>query len=94
MANRSSFIKVLPPRHLTDSETTHSLTQWKVNFKQYCKRDDHYRHFLMATTTWDASLENYGFNENVGNRTPVVLQEDVQDFLYMLASYLPHGYIC
>ena len=86
MTTRSTFIKVLPPRPLTDNETTHSLTQWKVNFKQYCKRDDHYRHFLVATTVWDASLENYGFTVNVGNRTPIALQEDVQDFLYMLAS--------
>ena len=93
MANRSTFVKVSPPRQLVDTETTHSLTQWKINFKQYCKRDDHYRHFLSATTTWDATVENYGFLNNVGNRMRETLKEDVQDFLYMLASYLQHGYI-
>ena len=93
MANRLTYVKVLPPRQLVDTETTHSLTQWKINFKQYCKRDDNYRHFLLATTTWNAAVENYGFANNVGNRTPEMLKEDVQDFLLMLASYLPHGYI-
>ena len=92
-AARANFVKVLPPRALTDKETTHSLTQWKVNFKQYCKKDDLYRHFLLATTEWDATEANYGFTANVGTRTPAILGEEVQDFLYMLTSYMPHGYI-
>ena len=90
---RSSFVKVLPPRILTDKETTHSLTQWKINFKQYCKKDDTYRYFLLVSTEWNATVANYGFTANVGNRTPEMLGEDVQDFLYMLSSYMPHGYI-
>ena len=92
-AARANFVKVLPPRALTDKETTHSLTQWKINFKQYCKKDDLYRHFLLATTEWDATEANYGFTDNVGARTPAILGEEVQDFLYMLTSYMPHGYI-
>ena len=42
-------VKVPPPRPLTNSETTHTLSQWKINFRQYCKRDDSYRHFLKST---------------------------------------------
>ena len=38
-------------------------------------------------------MENYGFLNNVGNRTPETSKEDVQDFLHMFESYLPHGYI-
>ena len=71
-AARANFVKVLPPRALTDKETTHSLTQWKINFKQYCKKDDLYRHFLLATTEWDATEANYGFTDNVGARTPAI----------------------
>ena len=91
--NRQNFIKVLPPRALAEVETTHSLTQWKVNFRQYCKKDDHYKHFLASSVSWDASLTNYGFTAAINSREPELLAEDVQDFLLMLSSYLPHGYI-
>ena len=86
-------IKILPPRPLTNTESTHSLTQWKINFKQYCKKDESYKHFLLQTTTWDFSKDNAGFTQNVGSRSPAELKEDLNDFLLMLASYLPHGYI-
>ena len=62
-------IKILPPRPLTNTESTHSLTQWKINFKQYCKKDESYKHFLLQTTTWDFSMDNAGFTRNVGSRS-------------------------
>ena len=43
--------------------------------------------------SWDAASENYGFTATISGRTPLQLCEDVQDFLLMLSSYLPHGYI-
>ena len=86
-------IKVLPPRPLTSVETTHSVSQWRVNFKQYCKKDDAFKHFLLSTTKWDFTKDMAGFTSNVGTRTPAVLKEDLEDFLLMLASYLPHGYL-
>ena len=86
-------IKVLPPRPLTNTETTHSLSQWRINFKQYCKKDDNFKHFLNTTTTWNFGAENAGFTENVGSRTPAALRDDLEDFLLMLASFLPHGYL-
>ena len=86
-------VKVPPPRPLTDSESTHSLTQWRINFKQYCKRDEAFKLFLQSDTTWDASRENYGFEADHGNRSPIQLADDLEDFLHMLASFLPHGYI-
>ena len=91
--SKSGQIKVPPPRPLNNSETTHTLAQWRINFKQYCKRDESYRTFLQSTTTWDSNRENYGFTATVGTKTPAMQAEDLQDFLYMLASFLPHGYI-
>ena len=93
MATGHSQVKVLPPRPLTSTETVHSLSQWKINFKQYCKKDESFKYFLRTTTTWDKTHQNAGFVEDVGKKKPEDLKEDLEDFLLMLASYLPHGYI-
>ena len=89
----TSKIKFHPPRPLADSETSHSLSQWKINFRQFCKKDDSYKLFLLSTTTWAPASNNYGFNANVGDRTPAQIKDDLEDFLYMLSSYLPHGFL-
>ena len=96
--NRTNIIKVLPPRNLAEKETTHSLSQWKINFRQYCKKDDSYRTFLMSETTWDSQKPNYGLEaqqagDGIAGRSAAARCDDLQDFLLMLASYLPHGYI-
>ena len=88
-----SKIKFHPPRLLTDNETTHSLSQWKTNFRQFCKKDDTYKHFLKSTTDWKYGEDNYGFTANVGTTTPEELADNLEDFLHMLSSYLPHGFI-
>ena len=93
MVDKAAYVKVPPPRPLTDAETTHTLTQWKTNFRQYCKRDDSYKLFLQSSTTWDATQDNYGFRAVVDGREPVQIADDLEDFLLMLASFLPHGYI-
>ena len=86
-------IKVLPPRPLTNSESSHSLAQWKINFRQFIKRDDAYASFLKSSVSWDATKENYGFTRNMDERTPGQISDDLEDFLHMLASYMPHGFI-
>ena len=93
MATQTHHIKFNPPRALTADETQQSMQQWKINFKQYMKRDDSYRTFL--TKQWDPSQQNYGLEEEDAGlkRSPAVLKEDLQDFLHILASYLPHGYL-
>ena len=75
-------IKVPPPRQLTNEETTHTLSQWRINYKQYCKRDDAFKPFLLATTRWNAGQTNYGFTAAINNRQPEVLASDLEDFLY------------
>ena len=69
------------------NESTHSLSQWKVNFKQYCKKDEAFKVFLAATTKWDFTKENAGFVASIGSRNPQTLKEDLEDFVLMLASY-------
>ena len=93
MTTGHSQVKVLPPRPLSSTETVHSLAQWKINFKQYCKKDESFKYFLRSTTVWDKTENNAGFTEDVGKKKPEDLKEDLDDFLLMLASYLPHGYI-
>ena len=52
----------------------------------------------MSETTWNPQKANKGLqavtaeNGNVG-RSAQARCDDLQDFLLMLASYLPHGYI-
>ena len=93
MTQRTNPVKVPPPRPLLNSETTHTLAQWRINFRQYCKRDEAFKHFLKSSTTWDAAQENYGFTVSVGGKDPSTLADELEDFLHMLASFLPHGYI-
>ena len=64
------------------------MQQWKINFKQYMKRDDSYRTFL--SKQWDSTRLNYGFAAEADGmkRTPAALEEDLKDFLHILASYM------
>ena len=89
----SKHIKFAPPRPLAETEDTHSLSRWKTNFKNYCMKDPDYVYFLKSTTVWRSDQRNYGFTENVGDKTPTELEEHVKDFLHLLASYLPHGFL-
>ena len=93
MTSKTNQVKVPPPRPLLNNETTHTLAQWKINFRQYCKRDEAFNYFLRSSTKWDASKPNYGFTTAVGSGEPAVVADELEDFLHMLASFLPHGYI-
>ena len=89
----TSKIKFAPPRPLTESEDSHSLARWKTNFKQFTKKAPEYQHFLKSTTVWNANAVNYGFTANVGDVTPADLKDHIEDFLHLLNSYLPHGFL-
>ena len=93
MATTKNRIKVLPPRPLTNAETSHSLAQWKINFRQFIKKDDAFASFLKSSVRWDATKAEYGFEDGLDGRTPAQTSDDLQDFLHMLASYMPHGFI-
>ena len=54
----TNHIKFNPPRALTSEETQQTMQQWKINFRQYMKRDDTYRTFL--NMVWNPAVVNYG----------------------------------
>ena len=95
MAQQISHIKVPVPRKLENKETQQSLLQWKMQFRQYMKQDDHYRTFLASDVRWRPTQNNYGFAaETTGlERTAATLKDDSKDFLSILATFLPHGYL-
>ena len=84
--SKNNQVKVPPPRPLTNNETTHTLAQWRINFRQYCKKDDSYKHFLKSTTSWDASKSNYGFSNAVNGRDAATLSDDLEDFLHIVMT--------
>ena len=91
----TSHVEFPPPRQLTNHETAQSLLQWRTNFKQYFKREDSFKFFILSTTTWNPNAANYGFTAEAGagGRTAEQLKEDCVDFLHVVASHLPHGYL-
>jgi len=88
----TSHVKFPPPRQLSNNETAQSLLQWRTNFKQYYKREDSFKYFILSTTTWNPTTENFGFVA-IGERTPAHLKDDCVDFLHVVASHLPFGYL-
>ena len=90
-----SHIRVKEPRKLEAKETLQSLLQWKMQFKQYIKRDDHFKTFLSSDSSWDPNAANFGFNTETGGlrRSAAALKDDCTDFLCTLATFLPHGYL-
>ena len=95
MAAQVTHIKIREPRKLECQETRISLQQWKMQFRQYIKQDDHYRGFIASDVVWNPLEDNYGFiTETTGlQRNPRALKDDCQDFLHTLATFLPHGYL-
>ena len=95
MTTQITHVKVPPPRQLNSSETLQSLEQWYRTFKQYYKRDSHFKVFTLPTTTWNPADDVFGFQaESTGlKRQPLELKEDCIHFLHALSSYMPYGYL-
>ena len=95
MTSQTTHIRMKEPRRLESKETCQSLQQWRMQFRQYIKQDDHYRIFIASDVAWNPQELNYGFDvEQAGlKRTALAMKDDCQDFLHMLATFLPHGYL-
>ena len=61
MASQVTHIRMKEPRKLENKETQQSLDQWKMQYRQYIKQDDHYRKFLSSDVQWRPEETNYGF---------------------------------
>ena len=57
-----AHLRVKEPRKLENKESMQSLQQWKMQFKQFVKQDDHFKTFIASDMTWNPSLTNYGFH--------------------------------
>ena len=95
MASQIAHLRMKEPRKLENKESFQSLQQWKMQFRQYVKQDDHYKTFLASDTVWNPQATNYGFEvETQGlKRSARALMDDCCDFLHTLATFLPHGYL-
>ena len=77
-ASQVTHVRVPPPRQLNNAETLQSLEQWYRTFKQYYKRDSHFKIFTLSTTVWDPEEDTFGFTAepNGLKRQPLELKED------------------
>ena len=94
-AQTVAHIKLREPRKLECTESMSSLNQWKLQFRQFVKQDDQYKEFLASGVHWDPNARNYGFiAETEGlRRSASDIMDDYKDFLHLLATFLPHGYL-
>ena len=88
----ATFVKLPPPRQLTQNESLDSLDHWKSIFRSYFRRDSIFRQFLDTTAVWYPNRENYGLVE-ANDMTPQERCDALKDFLNTLAGFLPHSYL-
>ena len=88
----TTFVKLRPPRQLTQSESLDSLDHWKSIFRNYFRRDSTFKQFLDTTCTWDPDAANYGLEAKDGI-TAEARKDALVDFLSNLAGFLPHSYL-
>ena len=86
-----------PPRMLTEKETLQSLNHWKTAFRTYYRRDSYYKCFLLPAAVWDHDADNYGQTPDMAGANVVRTAEDkagdLEDFLNIIAGYLPFPYL-
>ena len=88
----ATFVKLPPPRQLTQSESLDSLDHWKSIFRSYFRRDSIFKQFLETTCTWNPVVTNYGLEEKGGMKAEE-RGDALVDFLNNLAGFLPHSYL-
>ena len=88
----ATFVKLPPPRQLTQNESLDSLDHWKSIFRSYFRRDSIFRQFLDTTAIWYPDRENYGLSA-ANDMTPQERCDALKDFLNTLAGFLPHSYL-
>ena len=88
----ATYVKVPPPRQLTQNETLESLDHWKAIFRNYFRRDSIFKQFLKSSIDWDPQKDNHGFEEEDG-LSPEERSDALVDFLNNLAGFLPHSYL-
>ena len=88
----ATFVKLPPPRQLTQKETLDSLDHWKAIFRSYFRRDSIFKQFLATNMTWNPASENFGLSAE-NDMTASERCDALKDFLNTLAGFLPHSYL-
>ena len=89
----TTYVKLLPPRQLTHSETLETLEHWKSCFRNYFRRDSIFKTFLVTGCTWDPTHPTYGFQDSKYGISAVDMKDAIIDFLNNLAGFLPNSYL-
>ena len=89
----ATYVKVPPPRQLTQNETLDSLDHWKSIFRSYFRRDSVFRQFLASEFTWDPQRNHHGFTDEENGMSAQEKSDALVDFLNSLAGFLPHSYL-
>ena len=88
----TTYVKLPPPRQLTQNETLESLEHWKSCFRNYFRRDAIFKTFLASDYKWDPSHPTYALKDTE-NMTAIELKDALVDFLNNLAGFLPNSYL-
>ena len=83
------------PRTLNKKESLDSITQWKTTVRNYYRRDDHFKRFLLAGATWNPAARHHGFQaETDGLRRPAAdVADDLNVFLNLISGFLPFSFL-
>ena len=83
------------PRTLNKKESLDSITQWKTTVRNYYRRDDHFKRFLLAGAAWNPARPHHGFQaETDGLRRPAAdVADDLNVFLNLISGFLPFSFL-
>ena len=88
----ATYVKLPPPRQLTQKESLDSLDHWKAIFRSYFRRDSVFKQFFATNMTWNPTLANFGLSAE-NDMTASERCDALKDFLNTLAGFLPHSYL-
>ena len=88
----TTYVKLPPPRQLTQNESLETLEHWKSCFRNYFRRDSIFKPFLATDFVWNPNEPNYGLTskDDIPARD---LKDALVDFLNNLAGFLPNSYL-
>ena len=88
----ATYVKLPPPRQLTQNESLESLEHWKSCFRNYFRRDSIFKPFLATDFVWNPADAMYGLTDK-DDMTSTERKDALVDFLNNLAGFLPNSYL-
>ena len=88
----ATYVKLPPPRQLTQKESLESLEHWKSCFRNYFRRDCIFKPFLATDFIWNPNDAVYGLTSK-DDMSASERKDALIDFLNNLAGFLPNSYL-